>query len=463
MSGFALAAGLVTLITMVVLVLPLVRRSRAAGRTEHELAVYQDQLAELDRDVERGVLAPDQRDAAATEIQRRLLQASRTKDASVQGQKRWLTAIVLTTLLPAAAGLTYLYLGRPGLPDQPFAARDTGTERDQRERLVRQLAQMEERADSDGLDVEGWQILARLKLVLEGPDSAILALRRGLEAFPDQPGLLSGMGEALTQRAEGVVTAEAKRFLNRSLEQEPDQPQAHYLLGLAENQEGQPEAALKRWGNLLARAPSDAPWRNTIAEAYLAVADQLGEDGEALLAERPGVSPPGRPSAADVERFAGLSEDERNAQIRSMVEGLAARLEDEPDDIEGWLRLARARTVLGEADAARDALATAARHLPEDASTIKAVAMARTELGEEAGVPIVDPEAAALFERAAQLAPDDPEIHWYLGLHAVQTGDHGRAKEAWHQVLALLPPDDPNAELIRRSLDALENGPPPAE
>jgi cytochrome c-type biogenesis protein CcmH len=51
-----------------------------------------------------------------------------------------------------------------------------------------------------------------------------------------------------------------------------------------------------------------------------------------------------------------MSPEERQAMIRGMVDGLAQRLEDEPEDIDGWLRLARAYAVLGERAEAIDAL-----------------------------------------------------------------------------------------------------------
>ena len=73
---------------------------------------------------------------------------------------------------------------------------------------------------------------------------------------------------------------------------------------MAESQAGQGRAALERWGKLLAEAPSDAPWRAVIAEMFVTTADQLGLDGEALLAERPGIDPPAVPDGSDIERFA---------------------------------------------------------------------------------------------------------------------------------------------------------------
>ena len=65
-------------------------------------------------------------------------------------------------------------------------------------------------------------------------------------------------------------------------------------------------------------------------------------------------APPG-PSQADVNAAAQMTDAERQAFIRSMVERLAERLKENPNDPEGWQRLARAYEVLGEKDKAEDA------------------------------------------------------------------------------------------------------------
>jgi cytochrome c-type biogenesis protein CcmH len=83
------------------------------------------------------------------------------------------------------------------------------------------------------------------------------------------------------------------------------------------------------------------------------------------------------PGLAEIE---DMTEEDRQAAIRSMVEGLAARLEAEPDDPEGWLRLAQARAVLGEPGAAREAYDRALEVLPPDDPRREAVEAARADL-----------------------------------------------------------------------------------
>jgi cytochrome c-type biogenesis protein CcmH len=91
--------------------------------------------------------------------------------------------------------------------------------------------------------------------------------------------------------------------------------------------------------------------------------------------EAPEAAPRG-PSAADVEAAGQMTPEERQAFIRSMVDQLAARLQAEPADPDGWLRLARAYVVLGEGDKAREALAAAETQI----AALAAEAPGRAEL-----------------------------------------------------------------------------------
>jgi cytochrome c-type biogenesis protein CcmH len=94
---------------------------------------------------------------------------------------------------------------------------------------------------------------------------------------------------------------------------------------------------------MLEKAPQDAPWRAMVQGALTRVgsstAPALSDDAMA---------------AAN-----GMTANDREAMIRGMVERLAARLEQQPDDKEGWARLAHAYDVLGEADKAKAARARA--------------------------------------------------------------------------------------------------------
>src|ERR1700676_3389223 len=99
----------------------LVRRRGTLSRDAHNLAVYRDQLAEVERDLARGLLAADEAEAARTEIARRILALRPAEAATGAGPIPLAMATVVILLLPVAAWVLYWRLGSPGLPDQPFA------------------------------------------------------------------------------------------------------------------------------------------------------------------------------------------------------------------------------------------------------------------------------------------------------------------------------------------------------
>ena len=148
---------------------------------------------------------------------------------------------------------------------------------------------------------------------------------------------------------------------------------------------------------------------------------------------------------------ADMSPEERMEMIRSMVEGLAARLEENPDDPEGWRRLARSYTVLGEPEKATDALRRAVELVPDDL-TLHTYARA---LAGELGADAPPPAAVAVYELILALDPDDRAALWFVGLAAAERGESGTARAHWQRLLTLLAPGSDEHEAVRAALDAL--------
>jgi cytochrome c-type biogenesis protein CcmH len=382
---FWLLAGLLTALAVAVLLIPLLRRPKhAAARRDYDLAVYRDQLSELDRDLARGILSADQAEAARTEIERRLLGAAEggPEGGSEGGAKsaeprRGVLAAATVVALPAAALGLYLVLGAPGVPSVPFAERPTAQPVPQDIALLveRLAARMAETPD----DPEGWRLLGRTYLQIGRPVEAVDALRQAVTRGAEGASVWASLGEALVEVNQGLVVAGAREAFATVLKHDPGDPRARYYTGLALAQDGRPREALETWVALAADAPADAPWREVVAAQIARAAEDLGLDPDdpalAGAARAPGPGAPG-PSAAEVEAAAEMSPEARDAMIRSMVDGLAARLEQEPGDLDGWLRLSRAYAVLGEPEQAKAAVDRAAElvaQLPSDAPEREAV------------------------------------------------------------------------------------------
>jgi cytochrome c-type biogenesis protein CcmH len=395
---FWIIAGALTALAVAGLLLPLLRRPRAGiDRGAYDLTVYRDQLAEIDRDLARGDIGTDQAAAARTEIERRMLAiappAIAVSDAQSEAaapRPTRLVGAVLAIAVPAAAVGIYLFLGAPGAPSQPFAGRVTTADATtQGGAAMAQLAErLAERLAAAPDDRDGWILLARTYTELQRFDAAARVYGQAIENGFDEAEMHAARGEALTAAAGGSVTPEARGAFAAALERDPDQSRARYYAGLAMAQDGRVREAMDVWTVLLRESPEDAPWRPFIADQVRRAASALGETPppEAAEAAQPPVPPSigaAGPSQVDMEAAGEMSDEDRAAFIRTMVERLASRLETEPDNLEGWLQLARAYGVLGEAERAEAALARAdalVRDLPAEAPERAAVAAARASL-----------------------------------------------------------------------------------
>jgi cytochrome c-type biogenesis protein CcmH len=106
----------------------------------------------------------------------------------------------------------------------------------------------------------------------------------------------------------------------------------------------------------LQRAEGSEPWMESLIGQANPIAGEIGRPPMTLADFAPMVgAQPSGPTAADVADAAEMDEEDRTAFIRSMVDRLAARLESQPDDLDGWMRLGNAYRVLGHPAAARDA------------------------------------------------------------------------------------------------------------
>ncbi|MFC4351855.1 c-type cytochrome biogenesis protein CcmI [Fodinicurvata halophila] len=368
---FWILAATLTALAGLFLVRPLVRSSTQESPTGggEDVEVYRAQLREVERDLERGVLAPAEAKAARLEIERRLLAAdsragSRTEAGALSSHLSRLTALALLVILPLGSVSLYLWLGQPGLPGQPLAQR--GEEVQQQRDIAEMVEGLRARLEENPEDLRGWEMLGRSYGVLGRWDEAAKAYREALSRSEGpRPGLQSALGEALVTINQGRVSPEAERAFDAALEANPQDARARFYKALALEQGGDPRAALDRWIALAEDTPESAGWRPMLMQQISATAQELGLDPDELA--RNGNDAPAPSGQSDVR---DMDPEEQKAYIRSMVDGLAARLQDNPRDPEGWLRLAQARLVLEERKAATEALERAREQidsLPSDA------------------------------------------------------------------------------------------------
>lgn len=445
----ALAAGAVLAI-----VRPLARTAETPAAAEHDIAVYRDQLAEIDRDRARGLIDEAQADAARTEIKRRLLAADRRlrqAEAPARTMPARRLAAGLIVALPLLALAIYLPLGAPELPDQPLAERDPA----QRERMLALQADTEALAQDlaeNPENLEGWLELGRRYSALERPEQAVEAYARAVGLSEGDPAVVGAYGEALVDAAGGSVTDQALAAFEQVLEADPDDPRARYYMGLARAQVGDDRGALARWQALAADSPADAPWMPLLRQRLAGLAQRLGVD---LAEVMPDPAAPAGPSAADMQAAQEMSEEDRAAMVRGMVDGLAARLEAEPDNLDGWLRLGRSYQVLGEHRRAAEAFGRAAALAPEDTALQHVYLDA---LATATGSGPLPQEILTLSERLLARDGTDVRALWFLGLDAARGGRAAEAERYWTRLIEQLPADSAERDAIRRRVEALQAG-----
>jgi cytochrome c-type biogenesis protein CcmH len=412
MLEFLLAA--LTTATVGALLIPLLKsRVEATNRLDNDLAVYRDQLAELERARAAGTASEADAAAARIEIERRILTAAERDDRiglPLQPTLNRFLAPALCVVIPLFALGLYLSIGHPGLPSAPFKPDRTLPE-------------------------------APAPRVAE----VIGVARARLAQDPDDPHALSALAEALTVEAGGTVTQAAVEALTKALAKNPDDPRTQFYLGLHEAQSGDSAAALRRWRALEARSPTDAPWLPTLRAEILRVAKAAG------VAAPP--APPG-PTQDQVQAMQNLSPADRQQAIRGMVEGLDAKLRDNPNDRDGWLRLANARRVLAEADKAAVAYAKADALGPLDTRQLADWAEAHVRQVPPGGA--VPPAAVAVLQRLEKAEPNNGLALFYLGAADFAAGNKREAARRWKALLAILPPDAPIRGMLEQKIKEAE-------
>ena len=351
-------------------------RLRDVSTANSDIAVYKDQLSEVERDLARGILTDAEADAVRVEVARRLLDADTRDGENVPDQKGQSgTGIAIVGLVVVAGGLgLYTWLGAPGYGDMPMQARIAALEEARAERPGQTVAEAEvaddlprlEAPDPDFLtlmdqlrtavaerpgDIQGLTFLAQYEARLGNYAAARLA----------QEQLVAAKGDAATDTdrltlidvmvfaAGGYVSPEAEAVVRDVLTMSPTNGAARYYLGLVEAQAGRADRAFPIWAQLLEDSPPSAPWVPVVRAEIFDVAFAAGVTNYEL----PATSALPALSDADIAAADDMTPQERAEMIQGMVGRLADRLAIEGGPPEDWARLISTLGVLGDTNRAR--------------------------------------------------------------------------------------------------------------
>ena len=571
---FWIIAVLLLLAVVAGVVWPLVRdRTDLRDEADFDIEVFRDQLTEVTREHEEGRLEYAEAEAAKAEISRRILLAD-----GARGQRSGRTAVrqpaAATAVAVALAGSAlagYLYIGSPDQPSRPFAERaeerrqQAAQAGEQRMDLASLAERLKKRLQQDAESIQGWQLLARTYMTMGQFADAIPAFERAQSLGAVDASTLAAYAEALALAAQGVVTPKSRTAFEQSLAKDPKEPTARFYLALAAWQGGEYQTAYDGWVALLRETRADAPWIGTLQQRLNEASEKLGLDVAALpqplpapagaapgrphpgpsqedvaaaqemspqdrqemirgmvaglaakLEENPanfegwmrlirsyGVlgekekaqaalekalaqferapfvkrqlqalageiglsggdgapaaaaqgasSGPRGPSAEQMRAAQDMSPEERREMIEGMVAGLASRLKENPNDVQGWVRLARSYNVLRRPEAARDAMAQAAKVAPNNVDILTLYARTiRTAAGNKPSAA-----SAEIMQRVLTLQPDHVEALFFTGLAAAGAGDKAEARRLWSKAIAGLPADSPERAALQRQIDNL--------
>lgn len=328
-----------------------------------DIEIYKNQLAELDSDLKRGLIDEESAGEARLELSRNILAAEKQirKNASSRYRSPPLKIVIIIAVLcvPVITIGVYSLLGQPGLESHPFndLMLKNPQELTPEEKLVRTEALFARNPNDGRLADElatGYLVQGRFQ---DAVNTYVSALRLNGEAAPR----LVGYGMALTGFNGGTINDDAQKSFEKAAKLAPDDFYPRLFIAEALRQAGKTDEAIASLKEYLVHAPKDNVGRPRVE----AMIKELQNAKDKMQ-----VSPP-----KEVENNGGLKADgetfisgdnDIEGDITAMVKQLAARLEQQPDDLEGWKKLIHSWLVLKETKKALSALKEGQSKLSQD-------------------------------------------------------------------------------------------------
>jgi cytochrome c-type biogenesis protein CcmH len=377
--GFAvLAAAVVWAVTR-----PLLAARPGPATPDTELAVYRDQLSEIESERAQGLIGVPEAEAARVEVARRLIRRAEENErpasvADTSASRVRNGVLYAAAALPVAAIAIYLAVGSPSLPGRPYAARlNVPLERASASDLVAKVEAHLRQHPDDG---RGWDVLAPVYLRMGDFREAADAFERATRLLGESPQRLAGYARATIMADNGVVGEPARRAYEKLRTENPKAIEPQVWLAIAKEQDGDLAAAAADYRALIAANPQE-PWKSLLNQQLMSVTAKLdGPAAGATQAEDAGRAP----ALGDVAmppNVQAMTPEERQAFVEKMVDGLAAKLKTNGKDLEGWMRLMRAYSVLGKRREATNALADARSNFAGDEKSLAQLQALAQSLG----------------------------------------------------------------------------------
>jgi len=225
------------------------------------------------------------------------------------------------------------------------------------------IAKLEQKLADNPEDAEGWRMLGWSHFNMGAYAKAADAYRRATQLSPNNADYWSSLGESLVQDATGPFADDAVAAFRRALAIDPQDPRARYFLGVQKDLVGDSKGAINDWIALLNDTPKGAPWeqgvRDTIEkvarEHKIDISDRMVASAPPRMPSSPATDAIPGPTASQLADASSMPPSQQQAMVSQMVDGLERKLATDGNNEAGWLRLMRARMVMGQADKARQA------------------------------------------------------------------------------------------------------------
>ena len=358
--------------------------------------------------------------------------------------------LVILVIIFSSTALLYVTLGRPDIEAKPLASRVAERQQEQAQNqaeqasLAKALTEAQQQAKANPQSVEAQLTLALAYAKLDLFDKEITALRMALDLSGESPSIKAMLAEALSRQAEGQIILPARALIEEILAERPNEPRALFMAGLASYQDELYEQAIAYWSRLAEVAPAASPWPALARQNITFAAEAGGLPIPSAIA--PMIE------AETAQAITAASEAEQQEMIKAMVAGLEARLEEAPDDEQGWQRLIQARRVLGDEEGLLRALygyATAfAQNRDAQLDLLEAIFEAGLSNSQLGAAQLAVANLKAIDEAAL-------EYLFFAGHVAAFQGDKVTARKAWEDLLSALPKESALSAQISAQLQAL--------
>lgn len=434
MNVFIGISALLTLLVVAWLVWALLRTAKTDGISSERLnaSIHRDQLQALEADLARGVISRQDFETTRDELQLRLLDDTESfeatpkkKTAGFWSAKR--TAVAVAITLPVMALGLYLQLGTPEAMN-PVASGNANNDQ-----LVQMVDSLAARLKDNPNDSNGWAMLARSYKALGRFEESRQAFEKAGDIVKTDPDLLIDHADVLGVLAGNSLVGKPQQMIEAALRMNPEHPMSLMMAGVASYQNGDYPKAVTYWEKLLGLLQPGSP---DALQVQANIDEARAKGGQ--TAGPSNLLPPVPEGAA-----AGMTPD----KINNMVDRLAARLKDNPDDLAGWARLARAYKVQNRLDDAAAAFAKTGKLLDTDPDLLTQYADT-----EAMRTKSLKGKPSELINKALAIAPKHPMALMMAGQAAYQSGNFAKAIDHWQTALTVLPVNSPDIGPIKAEI-----------